>query len=105
LPFGLISIQTRPIACDLAEANTIRHDFNSAAKLVGKDWLVLFLRRNSTLSSRDREGTNTKRTNVFNESAVTRYFQNLETLMGTYNSHEPNTYKRVFIPSKNPAQF
>jgi hypothetical protein len=42
--------------------------------------------------------------NAFNESAVKRYFQDLETVIEKYNFPVTNIYsadvKRVFVPSK-----
>jgi len=54
------------------------------------------------LGKPQRKGIN--RMNAFNESAVKRYFQDLETVIEKYNFPVTNIYsadvKRVFVPSK-----
>jgi hypothetical protein len=49
------SIQLRPLAYGLKGDNIIRKNFKLATKLVGRDWLALFLKRNPTITLRKLE--------------------------------------------------
>jgi len=60
LCFGLTHKQLHSLAYDFSAANNIKNKVNSAAKPAGKDWLVLFLKRDLTISFRIYEGTSIK---------------------------------------------
>jgi hypothetical protein len=79
--YDLTPCELRRLACDFAEANSIKHNFNKSSKQVGKDWLALFLKRNPRISLRKAEVRSINRINSFNHGAVRRYFDSIELVM------------------------
>ena len=72
--YGLTPTQVRRLAYDMVEALGIKNPFNSATKLAGKDWLMGFLQRHPTLSTRQPQATNIARAVGFNKPQVQRFF-------------------------------
>lgn len=90
--YGLTPVELRRIAYEFAEANKIPHIFNKTEKMAGKDWLALFLIRNSRISLRKPENTSINRINAFNEESVRNFFSNLEKVMEKHRFPESRIY-------------
>jgi len=90
--FGITPIELRRLAYSFAEENNIKHPFDSEKKLAGEDWLALFLRRNTTISLRQPEGTSLNRISAFNKTEVDRFFQNLISVMDKYKFSESRIF-------------
>lgn len=90
--FGVTCIQLRRLAYDFAEANNIKNNFDKSARLAGKDWLRLFLKRRGNLSLRKPEGTSLNRINAFNKDEVALYFRNLEEVFSKHKFQEDRIY-------------
>lgn len=83
--YGLTREQFRKTCFLIAEKMGVAERFNTEAKIAGKDWLSGFLQRHPDLSIRKPEATSINRILGFNKNEVTRFFDNLETLMQKYN--------------------
>lgn len=89
--YGCTSIQIRKMAYEYAVKNCIKHNFNEALRMAGKDWLKGFMKRNK-LSNRKAEGTSLNRATAFNKNEVGIFFKLLEDLMEKYKFLPRNIY-------------
>ena len=55
--FGVTLTELRRMAYEYAERNNIKHNFNKATKLVGKDWAQAFIKINPQVSLRKPSST------------------------------------------------
>lgn len=78
--YGLTRKRIMQIAYQFAEVNGLRDRFNTEKKMAGKDWLKGFLKRQK-LSLRKPEQCSLGRAIGFNKVQVTRFFNNLKTLI------------------------
>lgn len=67
--YGCTALQIRKMIYEYAVKNKIKHNFNEALQLAGKDWIKRFMSRNK-LSIRKAEGTNLNRLTAFNKDEV-----------------------------------
>ena len=78
--FGFTRKDVRKLAFQLAERNSIPHDFNVSMGMAGKDWLNRFLKRHSQICVREPQQTSLDRATGFNPEQVSRFFDILEEL-------------------------
>lgn len=90
--YGISCLQLRRIAFEFAEANQITNNFDKSSRLAGKDWLTLFLKRNSGIRLRKPEATSLNRILAFNQDEVNTYFQNLDKLFEKYQFKEDKIF-------------
>ena len=90
--FGLTLTELRSLAYELAERNKLKHNFSSAKKMAGKDWLYSFLRRNPELKLRSPEPTSLARAIGFNRTVVKQFFDLLSDLYDRYKFSPDRIY-------------
>lgn len=83
--YGVTLTELRRIAFEFADKNNIKHNFNEATKLAGKDWAQGFMRRNPQLSLRKPEATSINRILSFNKNEISHFYDNLKSVMDKYN--------------------
>ncbi|XP_025831091.1 uncharacterized protein LOC108740166 [Agrilus planipennis] len=82
--FGLTIRDVRRLAFDLAEKNSIPHQFNKEKRAAGKKWYYNFMRRNENLSLRQPESTTLNLIKGFNKQNITEFFDLLQKLCDTH---------------------
>lgn len=88
--YGVTLTELRRMAYEYAERNNIKHNFNKATKLAGKDWAQAFIKRNPQLSLRKPEATSINRILGFNKTELNNFYNNLRTVLDKYQ----------FLPSR-----
>ena len=83
--YGLTGLKFRRVAFELAEKLEVKHNFNKANKVAGKDWLKGFFKRNPELSIRKPEATSINRIKGFCRTEVEKFYRNLHTLYDDYH--------------------
>lgn len=74
-------------AYKFCENNNIRHPFNVAKQVAGKDWLARFLKRNPNLSKRKAQHMNPARAQKLNKFIVNDYFEKIREVFEELNIH------------------
>lgn len=92
LYYGITPHELRRIAYEFAEANKIKHTFNTTTKLAGKDWLYLFLRRHPHISLRQPESTSLNRITAFNKDSVNHFYSNLSDVLEIFRFKANQVY-------------
>lgn len=82
---GLNRRDLMSLAFQLAEANNIKHCFNSAKKAASKHWYNDFMKRHPTLSLRQPEPTSIARAKGFNRKSVYEFYDKLENIVTQYS--------------------
>lgn len=84
--YGITITDLRRLAFDVAEELNIKHNFNSAIRMAGEDWISGFRKRNPQISLRKPSATSISRVVGFNKDEVELFFffSNLETLVDKY---------------------
>ena len=82
--FGLTKDDLRSMVFELAERNSIPHNFNKETKKAGFSWCRGFFRRYPSLSLRTPENTSISRARGFNKESVKSFFNLLGNLMETH---------------------
>lgn len=83
--FGLSTMETKSLAYDYAKANKVCVPDNwHTNQKASKDWLIGFLKRNSSLSIRTPEATSLGRMTSFNKHNVSEFFNNLSQVYEKY---------------------
>ncbi|XP_048511936.1 uncharacterized protein LOC125501081 [Athalia rosae] len=85
--FDLDRMEFLKLAFNLAEAMKISHRFSTASKSAGKDFYYGFMKRHPELSLRTAESTSMQRAVGFNKSQVSRFFEQLKTMLDKFNFH------------------
>ena len=88
--FGLTYIDLRKMAYELAEANSVEHNFNKKDRMAGKYWLYGFLKRYPDLALRKPENTSVARSISFNSGNVNKFFDLLEKVLADHPSIGPD---------------
>lgn len=83
--YGLTKVELRRTVYSYVMANNIPNSFNQATKMAGRDWLKGFMKRNSKISVRKPEATSINRITAFNKPAVSRFYDNLDSVMKIHN--------------------
>lgn len=81
--YGITITELRRLAYDLAEKNSVKHNFNKVTKMAGMDWLRGFLKRHK-ISLRKPEATSINRAEAFNKTEVELFYNNLDVLLTKY---------------------
>lgn len=89
--YGCTAIQIRKVAFEYAESLNLKHSFNKASKMAGRDWLASFMARNS-ISVRKPEATSINRIIAFNKTEVNLFYELLGQLMEKYRFVPKNIY-------------
>ncbi|KAJ8953436.1 hypothetical protein NQ318_023555 [Aromia moschata] len=87
-----LTTELRRLAYQLAQRNSLQHNFNTDDKIAGLDWLKGFLKRHRNLSLRTPEATSAARAMGFNEVSVGKYFDLLTSVMEMYNFRPTRIY-------------
>lgn len=83
--FGLSTMDTRLLAYEYSKANDVCMPDNwHTNQKASKDWLIGFLKRNSSLSIRTPEATSLGRMTSFNKHNVSEFFNNLSQIYEQY---------------------
>lgn len=72
--FGITNFELRKMAFELAECNSVPHNFNRAKQCAGKKWLYSFRKRHRSLTLRKPEPTSYARATGFNKPAVHKFY-------------------------------
>ncbi|CAK1597581.1 unnamed protein product [Parnassius mnemosyne] len=83
--YGITPSSLRRIAFRFAEANKLKHNFNTETQLAGKDWYYGFMSRHTSISLRIPEATSINRISAFNAIEVNLFFDQLKTIQTKYN--------------------
>lgn len=89
---GLSRLQFRQLAFNYAEANNVKHNFNTSTQMAGPDFYYGFLKRHPQISLRKPEGTSINRIKAFNENDVKLFYENLGKLFDKYKFAPENIY-------------
>lgn len=81
----LSRVEFLKLVYQLAEKLKIKHRFNKENRMAGKDFYYDFMNRHQDLSLRTAESTSLQRAAGFNQAQVTRFFDQLETLIEKHN--------------------
>ncbi|KAF2905697.1 hypothetical protein ILUMI_00481 [Ignelater luminosus] len=87
--FGLTLHNLRRLAFELAERNNLPNNFNKTTQMAGKDWLYGFLSRHRNISLRDPEKTSIAQAKGFNCTAVSKFYDLLNSI---YEKHNLSSY-------------
>ena len=91
--YGLSTKQTRALAYEYALANNLTTPEKwHQDKEAGKEWLMGFLRRNSSLSIRKPEATSLARMTSFNKENVKGFFEKLEGVLQKHSFTASSIY-------------
>jgi len=90
--FGLRVDDLRRLAFELAEANSVPHNFNKQDRMAGKKWYYAFMKRHGELSLREPESTSMSRAQGFNKERVHAFFD----LLAKVYDEEKITPERLF---------
>lgn len=82
--YGISPTEIKRCAFDYARENGINNPFSQDSQSAGKAWLRGFLKRNPTISLRKPEATSINRITAFNNDEVSRFYENLTTVMDKY---------------------
>ena len=88
--FGLTYIDLRKMAYELAEANSVEHNFNKEDGMAGKHWLYGFLKRFPDLVLRKPENTSVARAISFKSGNVNKFFDLLEKVLADHPTLGPD---------------
>ncbi|KAF2894018.1 hypothetical protein ILUMI_12155 [Ignelater luminosus] len=91
--FGLTLHDLRRLAFKLAERNSLPNNFNKTTQMAGKDWLYGFLNRHRNISLRDPEKTSIARAKGFNCTAVSKFYDLLNSMYEKHNFFPNDIYK------------
>lgn len=83
--YGISPAEIKRCAFSYATRNGIKNPFSQNSQSAGKAWLRGFLKRNPSISLRKPEATSINRTTAFNNEEVSRFYNNLSTVMNKYN--------------------
>lgn len=83
--YGLTRLQTKKLAFDYAEANSVCPENWKDSQSASDDWLKGFMSRNKELSVRKPESTSLSRATSFNKTNVNAFFENLTNVFTRYN--------------------
>ncbi|CAH4034246.1 unnamed protein product [Pieris brassicae] len=72
--YGFYANQIRRVAFEYAEKLNVKHNFNQASIMAGRDWLHAFMARNN-ISIRKPEATSINRITAFNKTEVSLFFE------------------------------
>ncbi|KAG7294875.1 hypothetical protein JYU34_002823 [Plutella xylostella] len=89
--YGCTANQIRRVAFEYAEKLNVKHNFNQASKMAGRDWLHAFMARNN-ISIRKPEATSINRITAFNKTEVSLFFELLGQLMEKHKFVQKNIY-------------
>ncbi|CAH4028318.1 unnamed protein product [Pieris brassicae] len=89
--YGCTANQIRRVAFEYAEKLNVKHNFNQASKMAGRDWLHAFMARNN-ISIRKAEATSINRITAFNKTEVSLFFELLGQLMEKHRFVAKNIY-------------
>lgn len=89
--YGCTASQIRRVAFDYAENCNLKHNFNKASKMAGRDWLHAFMSRND-ISVRKPEATSINRITAFNKTEVRLFYDLLGQLMERHRFVPKNIY-------------
>ena len=79
---GLTPLTTRKLAYSFAVANGVQYLDNwKVNEAASRDWFSAFRKRNTSLSIRAPENTSQSRTSAFNKPVVSKFLENLKTVM------------------------
>ncbi|XP_071849890.1 uncharacterized protein [Apostichopus japonicus] len=90
--FGTTTTDIRRLAYQLAVRNQIPNKFDDDKEIAGLDWLAGFMKRHPQLSLRTPEATSAARARGFNQTAVGKFFDLLESLMEEHHFEPHNIY-------------
>ena len=90
--YGLTRNQVKLIIHDYAIQLGVNHNISNKTKMMGNEWLKLFLKRNSSISLRKPEGLSLYRINGFTKVSVNLFFENLSHLINLYNYPPSNIF-------------
>ena len=82
--FGMTCVEVRKLAFEMAEANGIKHNFNTEKRIAGKDWFRAFKKRHPELTVRIPEATSLARAQAFNKPQVSKFFTVLDSTMKSH---------------------
>lgn len=89
--YGCTAIQIRKVAFEYAERLNLKHNFNGASRMAGRDWLNAFMLRNN-ISIRKPEATSINRITAFNKEEVQLFYKLLGEMMEQYKFVPKNIY-------------
>ena len=89
--FGLTTLQRRRLVFEYAEANGIKHNFDTVSKMAGNDWLASF-RETHGISLRAPEATSISRAMGFNRVEVGKFYNLLEEVRSSHAFAASNIY-------------
>ena len=89
--YGCTANQIRRVAFEYAENCNLKHNFNKASKMAGRDWLHAFMARNN-ISVRKPEATSINRITAFNKTEVRLFYELLGQLMEKHRFIQKNIY-------------
>lgn len=90
--YGITPLELRRIVYTFATENKLRHRFNTATKLAGKDWYYGFVRRHPEICLRKPEPTSINRIAGFNREAMKKFYDNLEFVYDEYELRSHDIY-------------
>ena len=76
----------------LAEANGLRHCFNTKTQAASTHWYRHFMKRHPELSLRQAEATSIAKAKGFNRESVYEFYDKLKKLIETYGFHATNNF-------------
>ncbi|XP_030762267.1 uncharacterized protein LOC115887087 [Sitophilus oryzae] len=79
--YGLTTVQVKELAYQYAKAQGILPKPWKEKEMTSKDWLLGFMKRNSTLNLRKPENTSLSRATSFNPTNVSNFYSNLERVL------------------------
>jgi len=83
--YGLTRQQTKKLAFEYAEANTVCPNKWKDSKIASEDWLKGFMNRHKDLAVRKPESTSLSRATSFNKTNVNAFFEKLTSVYNKYN--------------------
>ncbi|KAF2900054.1 hypothetical protein ILUMI_06138 [Ignelater luminosus] len=90
--FGLTLHDLQRLAFEPAERNNLPNSFNKTTQMAGKDWLYGFLNRHHNISLRDPEKTSIARAKKFNHTAVSKFYDLLNSIYEKHNLSSNDIY-------------
>ncbi|KAF2888726.1 hypothetical protein ILUMI_17447, partial [Ignelater luminosus] len=94
----------RRLAFELIKRNNLPNNFNKTTQMAGKDWLHGFPNRHRNISLKDPEKTSIARAKGFNRTAVSKFYDLLNSIYEKHNLSPNDIYNfRRFIEYANPS--